>query len=56
VGRIADRVVPVSRQPGIRPIMILTLSCDHRVTDGAMAATFLNDVGEAFGEPEKRLI
>ncbi len=56
VGRIADRVVPVDRQPGIRPIMILTLSCDHRVTDGAKAATFLNDVGEAFGEPEKRLI
>jgi pyruvate dehydrogenase E2 component (dihydrolipoamide acetyltransferase) len=56
VGRIADRVVPVNRQPGIRPIMILTLSCDHRVTDGAKAATFLNDVGEAFGEPEKRLI
>ena len=56
VGRIADRVVPVDRQPGIRPIMILTLSCDHRVTDGAKAANFLNDVGEAFGEPEKRLI
>jgi len=56
VGRIADRVVPVNRQPGVRPIMILTLSCDHRVTDGAKAATFLNDVGEAFGEPEKRLI
>jgi pyruvate dehydrogenase E2 component (dihydrolipoyllysine-residue acetyltransferase) len=56
VGRIADRVVPVNRQPGIRPIMILTLSCDHRVTDGAKAATFLNDVGEAFGKPEKRLV
>jgi pyruvate dehydrogenase E2 component (dihydrolipoamide acetyltransferase) len=56
VGRIADRVVPVNRQPGIRPIMILTLSCDHRVTDGAKAATFLNDVSEAFGEPEKLLI
>ena len=56
VGRIADRVVPVNRQPGSRPIMIVTLSCDHRVTDGAKAATFLNDVGEAFGEPEKRLI
>src|ERR1700736_4383036 len=56
VGSIADRVVPVDGKPGIRPIMILTLSCNHRVTDGAKAATFLNDVGEAFGEPEKRLI
>jgi pyruvate dehydrogenase E2 component (dihydrolipoyllysine-residue acetyltransferase) len=56
VGRIADRVVPVNGQPGVRPIMILTLSCDHRVTDGAQAATFLNDVAGAFAEPEKRLI
>jgi len=55
VGRIADRVVPVNRQPGIRPMMTLTLSCDHRVADGATAATFLNEVGEAFGEPEKWL-
>ncbi len=55
VGRIVDRVVPVDRQPAIRPIMTLTLSCDHRVTDGATAATFLNKVAEAFGEPEKWL-
>jgi pyruvate dehydrogenase E2 component (dihydrolipoamide acetyltransferase) len=56
VGRIVDRVVPVDRQPGIRPMMTLTLSCDHRVTDGATAATFLNDIRDAFSEPEKRLI
>jgi len=55
VGRIVDRVVPVDRQPAIRPTMTLTLSCDHRVTDGATAATFLNKVAEAFGEPEKWL-
>jgi pyruvate dehydrogenase E2 component (dihydrolipoamide acetyltransferase) len=52
VGRIADRVVPVDGKPGIRPIMTLTLSCDHRVFDGARAAMFLNDLAAAIIEPE----
>jgi pyruvate dehydrogenase E2 component (dihydrolipoamide acetyltransferase) len=47
VGRIADRVVPVNGQPGIRPMMTVTLSCDHRVVDGARAAEFLNDFADA---------
>jgi pyruvate dehydrogenase E2 component (dihydrolipoamide acetyltransferase) len=51
VGRIADRVVPVDARPGIRPIMTLTLSCDHRVIDGARAAAFLNDLEEAIRQP-----
>jgi pyruvate dehydrogenase E2 component (dihydrolipoamide acetyltransferase) len=52
VGSIRDRVVPVSDVPGIRPMMTLTLSADHRVLDGAQAAAFLNDVTEAIGQPE----
>jgi len=55
VGRIADRVVPVEGKPGIRPMMTLTLSCDHRVFDGARAALFLDDLATAFVEPEKLL-
>jgi pyruvate dehydrogenase E2 component (dihydrolipoamide acetyltransferase) len=55
VGAVADRVVPVNGVPGIRPMMTLTLSCDHRVLDGAQGAAFLNDVVEAIGEPEKWL-
>jgi pyruvate dehydrogenase E2 component (dihydrolipoamide acetyltransferase) len=55
VGRIADRVVPVDGKPGIRPMMTLTLSCDHRVFDGARAALFLNDLAAALVEPEKLL-
>lgn len=47
VGRIADRVVPVDGQPAIRPMMTITLSCDHRVVDGAQAAVFLNDLAGA---------
>jgi len=52
VGRIADRVVPVNGSPGIRPMMTLTLSSDHRVVDGARAAEFLRDVAEAIGNPQ----
>jgi len=55
VGRIADRVVPVDGKPGIRPMMTLTLSADHRVVDGARAAMFLHDVAEAIRRPEKWL-
>jgi pyruvate dehydrogenase E2 component (dihydrolipoamide acetyltransferase) len=57
VGAIANRVVPVDGEPGIgiRPMMTVTLSCDHRVVDGARGAAFLNDVVEAIHEPEKWL-
>lgn len=55
VGSIRDRVVPIAGQPAVRPMMTLTLSCDHRVIDGARAALFLNDLVEALREPEQRL-
>ena len=55
VGRVADRVVPVDGKPGIRPMMTLALSSDHRAVDGARAAEFLNDVAEAFREPREWL-
>ncbi len=55
VGRITDRVVPVDGKPGIRPMLTMTLSSDHRVVDGARAALFLNDLAEAIAEPEKFL-
>jgi pyruvate dehydrogenase E2 component (dihydrolipoamide acetyltransferase) len=57
VGAIADRVVPVGvgpdARPGIRPMMTLTLSSDHRVVDGARAAEFLRDVVAAIGNPQQ---
>jgi pyruvate dehydrogenase E2 component (dihydrolipoamide acetyltransferase) len=51
VGAIADRVVAVDGMMGVRPMMTLTLSSDHRVVDGARAAAFLKDVVEALSEP-----
>ena len=46
VGAIAQRAVAVDGQVGVRPMMTLTLSSDHRVVDGARAAAFLNEVVE----------
>src|SRR6266404_5138100 len=59
VGRIADRVVPVGvgpeARPGVRPMMTLTLSSDHRVVDGARAAEFLRDLVESILSPHQSL-
>jgi pyruvate dehydrogenase E2 component (dihydrolipoamide acetyltransferase) len=51
VGRIAERVVPVNGQPAVRPMMALTLSCDHRAVDGARGAQFLETIAESIEEP-----
>ena len=59
VGAIADRAVPVGVGPdarvGIRSMMTLTLSSDHRVVDGARAAEFLRELVEAIGSPQQWL-
>ena len=52
VGAIADRVVAVDGQPVVRPMITLTLSCDHRVVDGARGAAFLDDLVNAIKRPE----
>jgi len=52
VGAIADRVVPVAGAPGVRPMISMTLSCDHRVVDGARAAMFMRDLAAAVRSPQ----
>jgi pyruvate dehydrogenase E2 component (dihydrolipoamide acetyltransferase) len=51
VGRIADKVVPVNGQPAVQPMMTLTLSCDHRVVDGARGAQFMQTLVSFIEEP-----
>ena len=53
VGRIADRVVPVDGHPAVRPMLITSLSCDHRVLDGARAAQFLEALARLIEAPTK---
>jgi pyruvate dehydrogenase E2 component (dihydrolipoamide acetyltransferase) len=51
VGAIEER--PVARDGGLvaRPMMTMTLTCDHRTIDGATAADFLRTVKEFLEEP-----
>jgi pyruvate dehydrogenase E2 component (dihydrolipoamide acetyltransferase) len=51
VSRIAERVIPLNGQPAVRPMLTLTLSCDHRVVDGARAAQFLDALAKLIEEP-----
>jgi len=51
VGAMKDRLVPVMGGIATKPMMTITLSCDHRVLDGARGAAFLHDVVEALQDP-----
>ncbi len=51
VGAVRDRVVPVAGGPVIRPMMEITLSCDHRAVDGATAARFLQTLVQYLEAP-----
>ena len=55
VARITDRVVAVDGQPAVRPMLTLTLSCDHRAVDGVMAAQFLDALAALIEEPLRAL-
>jgi pyruvate dehydrogenase E2 component (dihydrolipoamide acetyltransferase) len=46
VGAAQDRVVARDGQPAVRRMVTLTLSCDHRVVDGATGARFLATLRE----------
>lgn len=54
VGRINRQAVPIFEtgdEIAVRPMMTLTLSVDHRVLDGALAARFLDDLRRGLEEP-----
>jgi pyruvate dehydrogenase E2 component (dihydrolipoamide acetyltransferase) len=52
------RKVPVVTESGVGVgrRMMLTISCDHRVMDGAMGARFLQDVKQLLEEPLRLLV
>lgn len=50
IGQMKDRVVVIDGGIHIRPIMKLTLSSDHRVIDGAVAAKFMGRLKEILEE------
>src|SRR5256714_1074569 len=51
VGAIEPKAVPIETGFEARPLMTLTLTCDHRSLDGATAADFLRTVKAFLEEP-----
>jgi len=50
VGAVEERVVPVDGAPGIAKMMTLTLTCDHRVIDGATGARWLQALAASIAD------
>ncbi len=55
VGRIADRVIAENGAPVVKPTIRFSLSMDHRVLDGALAASFLDDLRQLIEMPDEIL-
>ena len=51
VGAVEERAVPRDGEVVARPLMTMTLTCDHRALDGATAADFLRTVKAFLEEP-----
>jgi pyruvate dehydrogenase E2 component (dihydrolipoamide acetyltransferase) len=51
VGAIEPKAVPTETGFEARPLMTMTLTCDHRALDGATAADFLRAVKDFLEEP-----
>ena len=51
VGTTEDRIVAVDGAPAVRPMLTLTLTCDHRAVDGATGAEFLATLKASLEEP-----
>jgi len=52
VGKITETPVATNGKIEIEPIMMLSLSYDHRIIDGAPAAEFLNKIKQLVENPE----
>jgi len=51
VGAMTDRPVAIDGEVVIRPIMVLSLTFDHRIVDGAQGAQFLKRIKELVQNP-----
>lgn len=52
VGAGTDRVIARSGEIVVATVATLTLSCDHRVVDGAAGAKFLATMRELIDQPQ----
>ena len=51
VGAVEDRAVAREGEVAVAPLMTMTLTCDHRALDGAVASDFLRTVKAYLEEP-----
>jgi pyruvate dehydrogenase E2 component (dihydrolipoamide acetyltransferase) len=51
VGAVEEKPVVEGGEVVVRPRMRMTMSCDHRVVDGATGAKFLQTVQENMEDP-----
>ncbi|MCL4136112.1 UNVERIFIED_CONTAM: hypothetical protein GTU68_061842 [Idotea baltica] len=56
VGAIQDKAVVINKEIKVCSMMKLTLSCDHRVVDGATGAKFLQTLKAFLEEPLSMLV
>ena len=56
VGGVEDTAVVEAGQIVVRPLMKVTMSCDHRVIDGATGARFLRTLKGLLEEPAAILL
>jgi pyruvate dehydrogenase E2 component (dihydrolipoamide acetyltransferase) len=56
VGAVEQRVVVKDGKPAVASMMTLTLTCDHRVVDGAIGARFLVELRELIAAPATMLV
>ena len=51
VGAIEERPIVTDGELDVRPLVTLTLTCDHRAVDGAAGAEFLQTLKQLLEEP-----
>jgi pyruvate dehydrogenase E2 component (dihydrolipoamide acetyltransferase) len=56
IGRVEDKVVVENGEMVVQPRMRVTMSCDHRVIDGATGAKFLQTLRQYLEEPAMMLV
>ncbi|MDP4083776.1 MAG: dihydrolipoamide acetyltransferase family protein [Bacillota bacterium] len=56
IGRIQDKPVVINGSIEVRPMMVVSLSFDHRAVDGAPAAEFLTELKRVLENPFELLV
>jgi pyruvate dehydrogenase E2 component (dihydrolipoamide acetyltransferase) len=52
IGKIIERPVAIGGLIGVRPVVVATLSADHRASDGYTGARYLTEISDLLQRPE----